>query len=90
LAVASESAAKHIASHAKVPARPTLFLDHSIVSHEPCWPDLQRRIHERHPQLPPGTVASLGPAQDCIVDNIDEFETELASPATNSEERLVA
>lgn len=42
------------------------------------------------PKLPPGTFASLGPAQDCIVDKIDQFAAELADPATAQDERLVA
>jgi len=43
-----------------------------------------------HPPLPSGTVASLGPAQDCVVDKIDEFAAELRSPQTTPAERLVA
>ena len=34
--------------------------------------------------------ASAGPAQDCVVDKIDEFSTELAAPATSPGERLLA
>lgn len=43
-----------------------------------------------HPALPAGTLASNGPARACIVDKIGQFETELADPKTNPEERLVA
>ena len=44
----------------------------------------------KHPRLPPGRPASRGPADACIVDKIDQFEAELASPETAPEERLVA
>jgi hypothetical protein len=43
-----------------------------------------------HPALPPGAVASNGPAQACIVDKINQFVTELADPRTDPEERAVA
>jgi hypothetical protein len=43
-----------------------------------------------HPQIPAGTVAFDGPANDCIVDKIDEFAAELKNPATDPEERVVA
>lgn len=36
------------------------------------------------------TPPSAGPAQDCIVDKLDEFEAELAAPATAPAERLLA
>jgi hypothetical protein len=40
--------------------------------------------------LPRGTPASLGPAQDCIVDKILQFRRELHSTATAPEERRLA
>jgi hypothetical protein len=43
-----------------------------------------------HPAIPAGKVASLGPANDCVVDKINEFATELKSNATSKSERLVA
>ena len=43
-----------------------------------------------HPKLAPGVLASLGPAQACIVDKIDQFAAELARSDTPSDERLVA
>jgi S1/P1 Nuclease len=43
-----------------------------------------------HPTLPRGTLASNGPALDCVVDKIDEFAAELAAPATDPTERIVA
>lgn len=43
-----------------------------------------------HPVLPPGTLASNGPAQDCVVDKINEFAAELANPAIDPEERVMA
>jgi hypothetical protein len=42
------------------------------------------------PALAPGQAASQGPAQDCVVDKIEEFEAELASPATAPIERRLA
>ena len=42
------------------------------------------------PPLQGGLVASAGPAQDCIVNKIIEFEAELRDPATSSAERLLA
>ena len=37
-----------------------------------------------------GGPASAGPAQDCVVDKVEEFEAELAAPATAPAERLLA
>lgn len=34
--------------------------------------------------------ASAGPAQDCIVDKVEQFSAELAAPATSAPERLLA
>jgi hypothetical protein len=42
------------------------------------------------PPLATGQVASQGPAQDCVVNKIDEFSAELANPATTQAERLLA
>ncbi len=42
------------------------------------------------PPLPPGLPASAGPADDCIVDKIAQFDAELAAPATAPPERLLA
>jgi hypothetical protein len=42
------------------------------------------------PKLSPGELASQGPAQDCVVDKIDEFAAELKKPATPAAERLLA
>ena len=52
-------------------------------------PDLNQACFN-HPALPPGTVASNGPADDCVVDKIEEFAAELANPATDLEEQIVA
>ena len=41
-----------------------------------------------HPE--PDHPASTGPAKDCVVDKIQEFADELASPDTDPEERVVA
>ncbi|MDP8984707.1 MAG: S1/P1 nuclease [Pseudomonadota bacterium] len=42
------------------------------------------------PPLVPGVSASLGPANDCVVDKIDQFVAELKDPATDADERRVA
>jgi hypothetical protein len=42
------------------------------------------------PALPPGQMANTGPAQDCVVNKIDEFIVELRSPSTPPAERLLA
>jgi hypothetical protein len=42
------------------------------------------------PPLPVGTLASAGPAADCIVDKLDEFVAELKSVRTTKKERLLA
>ncbi|HEX3395740.1 MAG TPA: S1/P1 nuclease [Steroidobacteraceae bacterium] len=42
------------------------------------------------PALPAGQPASAGPAQDCVVNKIDEFAIELKSPSTSPAERLLA
>jgi hypothetical protein len=41
-------------------------------------------------RLPAGTPASRGPAEDCVVDKIDELAAELADPKTAPAERLLA
>jgi hypothetical protein len=43
-----------------------------------------------HPALPPGTLASAGPENDCVIDKIDEFLVELKSPDTDADERRMA
>jgi hypothetical protein len=52
-------------------------------------PDLDRACYG-FPQLVPGQPASEGPAQDCVVNKIDEFAAELNNPRTQSNERLLA
>jgi hypothetical protein len=42
------------------------------------------------PAAPPKAWASQGPAQDCVVNKIDEFSAELQNPATPAAERLLA
>jgi hypothetical protein len=42
------------------------------------------------PQLAPGTDASLGPADDCVIDKIEEFTAELKKPTTGEDERRFA
>jgi len=43
-----------------------------------------------YPSLSPGQSASQGPAQDCVVNKIEEFAAELGSPTTHPAERLLA
>jgi S1/P1 Nuclease len=52
-------------------------------------PDLRNACFN-HPALPSGTVASNGPAADCVVDKIDQFAAELADSKTDAEEQIVA
>jgi hypothetical protein len=51
--------------------------------------DLNRACYGR-PQLPAGTAASAGPAEDCVVDKIEEFSAELAGSHTSERERRLA
>jgi len=43
-----------------------------------------------HPALSPGTPASAGPAEDCVVDKIEQFEAELSDRHTSPGEQLLA
>lgn len=52
-------------------------------------PDLSSACFGRRP-LPPNTPASRGPAEDCVVDKIEQFTAELTAPATPPEERRLA
>jgi len=63
--------------------------DWHFVDLELDGPDLAAACFGR-PALSPGTVASNGPAQACVVDKIDEFTAELASPASSTGERRKA
>jgi hypothetical protein len=60
-----------------------------FVDIEIAAPDLDRACFG-HPPVPQGVPASSGPAKDCVVDKIDQFAAELASPATDPAERIVA
>ena len=60
-----------------------------FVDVEIAAPDLDLACF-RHPPLPAGIPASLGPAADCVVDKIDHFAAELRSAATPDGERLQA
>ena len=51
--------------------------------------DVNRACYSRQP-LPAGVTASVGPAQDCIIDKIDQFYAELENPATPAAERRAA
>ena len=42
-----------------------------------------------HPQLPAGTAASRGPANDCVVDKIEQFSAELRDSATSKKEKIL-
>jgi len=52
-------------------------------------PDIKAACFGR-PPLPPGTLASNGPAKACIVDKIKQFLAELENLRTDFEERLFA
>ena len=52
-------------------------------------PDIKTACFAR-PALPPGTLASNGPAKACIVDKINQFTAELKNPKLDFEERLFA
>jgi hypothetical protein len=51
--------------------------------------DVSRACYGRQP-LPAGVPASVGPAEDCLIDKIDQFYAELKNPATSQAERRVA
>jgi hypothetical protein len=44
----------------------------------------------KHVPLPPGTLASLGPGNSCVVDKIAQFTAELADRTTPPDEQLLA
>ncbi len=52
-------------------------------------PDLNAACFN-HAPLPAGTLASAGPADDCVVDKINEFAAELSSPSTSKAEKIPA
>ena len=52
-------------------------------------PDLRRACFGERP-LPPGEPASRGPADDCVIDKVRQFNLELAQPTTTPAERLRA
>lgn len=64
--------------------RPWHFVDLELTG-----PDLIAACHGR-PALASGQLASQGPAEDCVVDKIIEFQAELARPATPVDERRLA
>ena len=43
-----------------------------------------------HPPISTGAVAFDGPANDCIVDKVNQFTAELGNSATDPEERIIA
>jgi S1/P1 Nuclease len=51
--------------------------------------DVSGACYGRHP-LPAAVPASAGPAEDCIIDKLDQFYVELKNPDTPEEERRVA
>jgi len=60
-----------------------------FVDIEIAQPDIDAACFN-HPRLRPSDPASEGPADDCIVDKIEEFSRELAEPKTAPGERLLA
>jgi hypothetical protein len=59
-----------------------------FVDLELSGPDLKSACFGQPPLN--GALASNGPADDCIVDKVDEFAAELQNPATTDPERLLA
>jgi hypothetical protein len=51
--------------------------------------DVTRACHGR-PALPADVPASIGPAEDCIIDKIEQFAAELKDPRTSAQERVAA
>jgi len=51
--------------------------------------DVTRACYGRQP-LPAGVPASAGPAEDCIIDKLDQFYIELKNPKTPEAERCLA
>ena len=51
--------------------------------------DVSRACYGRQP-LPAGVPASLGPAEACIIDKIEQFYIEIRNPKTAEQERLAA
>lgn len=60
-----------------------------FVNLELAGPDLDAACFGR-PALAAGTPASQGPAEDCVVDKIDQLEVELGAAGTSPDERLLA
>jgi hypothetical protein len=63
--------------------------DWHFVNLEITGMDLNRACYGRRP-LAAGVPASAGPAEDCIIDKIDQFYAELGDPAISRGERRVA
>jgi hypothetical protein len=63
--------------------------DWHFVDLERGAPNLARACYGRS-ALAPGTPASQGPAEDCIVDKIEQFDTELSDRRTPLPERVLA
>ena len=72
-------------SDARVKTRQWHFADIGIKEQ----PDLSKACFN-FPTIPSGVPASNGPADDCVVDKIQEFAAELAAPSTDLEEQIVA
>ena len=45
---------------------------------------------EHHPKLPRGTLASAGPANNCVIDKIEQFIAELRNPFVLKAEKILA
>jgi hypothetical protein len=71
-------------SGARLRTRQWHFIDIEVKA-----PDLDAACFN-HPAIPQGTPASNGPADDCVVDKIQEFAAELADPTTDLEEQVAA
>jgi hypothetical protein len=71
-------------NHSRLRTRQWHFVDIEIT-----MPNLDAACFN-YPAIPPGTSVSNGPADDCLVDKINQFAAELANPRTDFEEQVVA
>ncbi|MES2070158.1 MAG: S1/P1 nuclease [Pseudomonadota bacterium] len=52
-------------------------------------PDIDKACNN-HPALPTNTVASAGDPNDCVLDKIEQFTSELKDPSTKKAEKILA
>ncbi len=86
--IASESTWADVLREKSEEARSATGAWHSA-RFKPDSPDLARACFGRNP-LPAGYPASHGPRENCSIDKIEQFASELKDPATSPGERLLA